>query len=126
MYLICDQNNLIHETCNYPAYVLKQTNGVIVLCEKENADWIYSNDTDSFYVVPKDYYQPETFYLVEVESAPEDINEKDYKYENGEFVVAPPVITNNDLLSRIENVENGLLDLMEGQVDTFELILGGM
>lgn len=38
-----------------------------------------------------------------------------------------PVVTNDVLLERIENVEEGILDIMEGQVDTFELLLtGGM
>lgn len=126
MFLILNSENIIVEYCKYSCYTIKQSNGIVTLSDQANADSIYSSDSDSFYPVVWTSYSEDIYHLIEVDSVPEDINDKKYKYENGEFVIAPPVITNNDLLSRIENVENGLLDLMEGQVDTFELILGGI
>lgn len=85
MFLIINSNNLIAEISHHPCYVRRQSNGVVILCDKENADAIYSNDTDSFYPIEKIGYLCESHSLVEVDSVPENVVGGYYYYHAGEF-----------------------------------------
>lgn len=85
MYLICDYKGVIAEICQYPAWVRKQTNGVVVLCDEKDADSIYSNDTDSFFPASKSAVSGNSYHLEEVEELPEGVTALDWQYVNGEF-----------------------------------------
>lgn len=85
MFLILTSANLIAEICTHPCYVRRQDNGVVILSDKENADAIYSNDSNKFYQLKSVNYLNETHTLVEVESVPENVVEGYYFYDAGEF-----------------------------------------
>lgn len=84
MYLILNSNSLICEIAQHPCYVRRQANGVVITCDKEHADAIYSNDTDSFYPVERVGYLWEKYHIGEVEEVPEHVT-AGYYYHAGEF-----------------------------------------
>ena len=68
MYLILNSQNLIAEICRHPSYVRRQHNGVVVLSDQDEADAIYSNDSDTFYPIERVGYLCDTHRLEEVET----------------------------------------------------------
>lgn len=54
MYLITNSAKRIVEICKHPCYVRRQSNGVVILSDQEHADAIYSNDSDTFRMIPRD------------------------------------------------------------------------
>lgn len=85
MYLILDSQNLIKEISRHPSYVRRQSNGVVILSEKEQADAIYSNDSDSFYPLERIGYLCDVHRLIEVENIPNEVAAGYYYYHAGEF-----------------------------------------
>lgn len=85
MFLILTSANLIAEICERPCFVRRQDNGVVILSDKENADAIYSNDSNRFYQLKSVNYLNDTHTLVEVESVPESVVAGYYFYDAGEF-----------------------------------------
>lgn len=85
MYLVINSMKLIAEICKHPSYVRKQPNGVVVLSDKENADAIYSNDSDTFWPTASTGYLCESHTLVEVDSVPAEVKAGYYFYHAGEF-----------------------------------------
>lgn len=85
MYLILNSAKLIVEVCRHPCYVVRQDNGVVILSDKEHADAIYSNDSDSFYPLERVGYLCDGHTLEEVESVPESVVAGFYYYHAGEF-----------------------------------------
>ena len=82
MYLILNAENKIIEICRHPSYVRRQKNGVAVLCDKEHADALYSNDSNSFY--PVDYFC-DRYRIEEVDTVPNHVVAKYYHYCAGVF-----------------------------------------
>lgn len=85
MYLITNSANLIVEICEHPCYVRRQTNGVVILSEKNTADAIYSNDSNTFWPTEKVGYLCDSHTLVEVENVPAEVAAGYYFYHAGEF-----------------------------------------
>lgn len=92
MYLILDSFNRIAEICEHPSYVRRQSNGVVVLSDKDHADAIYSNDSNTFWSMIPIGYLCDSHILVEVEAVPSDVIAGYYFYHAGEFYT-----TENDL-----------------------------
>lgn len=85
MYLILDSKNLIKEICGKPCYVRRQSNGVVILTERVNADAIYSSETDSFYPVERIGYLCDSHRLVEIENVPENVTAGYWYFDCGQF-----------------------------------------
>ena len=85
MYLIVDSTKRVVEVCEHPSYVRRQTNGVVILSDKEHADAIYSNDSNTFWAVSPIGYLCESHALIEVESVPAEVVPGFYYYHAGEF-----------------------------------------
>lgn len=86
MFLICDYRGTIAEICDRAIWIKHQKNGVDILCNENEANAVYSNDTDSFYPAGRPLVSANKYHIVEVESVPEEVTALDYKYVNGEFV----------------------------------------
>lgn len=85
MYLIVTSKNLIAEICSKPCYVRRQSNGVVILSDRDHADAIYSSDSDSFWPIEKIGYLCESHTFVEVDSVPAEVVPGYYYYSAGEF-----------------------------------------
>ncbi len=85
MYLILNSKNLIMEICKHPCYVVRQSNGVVILSDAKHADAIYSNDTDTFWQTKNIGYLCDSHRLVEVDEIPPEVVAKYYFYHAGEF-----------------------------------------
>lgn len=85
MYLIINSRKLIAEICQHPSYVRRQDNGVVILSDKEHADAIYSNDSDTFWPTAPFGYVSESHTLVEVDIVPSEVKAGYYFYHAGEF-----------------------------------------
>lgn len=85
MYLILNSQDLIAEVCVHPCYVRRQSNGIVILSSQEEADAIYSNDTDHFYTIAPDGYLSDGHRLEEVESVPAEVVAGYYFYQGGKF-----------------------------------------
>lgn len=85
MYLILNTKNLIKEISNNSYYVRRQSNGVVIIAMQENADAIYSNDTDTFYPIEKINYLSDGHQLIELENIPENVIAGYWYYNAGEF-----------------------------------------
>lgn len=85
MYLIVDSTKRVVEVCEHPSYVRRQANGVVILSDKEHADAIYSNDSNTFWAVAPIGYLCESHTLIEVESVPAEVVPGFYYYYAGEF-----------------------------------------
>lgn len=93
MYLIINSKNLITEIANHPCYVRRQDNGVVILSDKENADAIYSNDTDKYYPLEKIGYLSECYHLEETENIPNNVAAGFWFYHAGEFYTTEENLT---------------------------------
>lgn len=85
MYLILNSQKLIVEICKHPCYVVRQSNGVVVLSDAEHADAIYSNDTDTFWQTQAVGYLCDSHTMVEVEEVPKEVIAQYYFYHAGAF-----------------------------------------
>ena len=93
MYLIQDSRDRIVEICRHPCYVRRQSNGVVVLSPPEQADAIYSNDSDSFYPVEKIGYLCESHTLIEVAKVPPEVEAGYWFCHAGEFYTTEADLT---------------------------------
>lgn len=104
MYLIITSTKRIAGICTQARYVRRQSNGVVVLCESEQADAIYADDTNTFYPTARVGYLSESHSLVEVDAVPAGVVAGYYFYHAGEFYTtednlsALAAITDNDAL----------------------------
>lgn len=118
MYLIIDSKNLVAEISQHPCYVRRQSNGVVILSDKQHADAIYSDDSDTFYPLEKMGYLCENYHFIEVDSVPPEVVPGYYYYHAGEFYTTEKNLTalardkSPDIASIIfvSMAENGTLD----------------
>lgn len=89
MYIIINSKNVIAEICAHPCYVRTQKNGVTILSERDKADEIYSNDTDTYYPVKRMGGVLDAHRVIDVGEIPEDVK-PGYIYENGGFTPGTP------------------------------------
>lgn len=139
MYLIINSKKLIAEIAEHPSYVRQQTNGVIITCDKEHADAIYSNDSDAFYPIEKAGYLCESHTLIEVDSVPENVVAGYYFYHAGEFYIteenqialdkersAESLIEENEQLkTQVAELEEELTNAQLALCDVYEILAGG-
>lgn len=85
MYLILDSTGRIMDICNSPSYARRQKNGIVIRCNRDAADAIYSDRTDSFWPIERNGYLCDGHTLVEVESVPVEVVAGFYFYHAGEF-----------------------------------------
>ncbi len=113
MYLILNKQNIIAEISEHSVYVRHQDNGVDILSDKEHADIIYSNDTDT-------YYPCGEYTLINVEALPERVTEGYYYHGGKAYTNGNPLITliraktprqGELILMQTENIENALCDM---------------
>ena len=126
MFLLLDSTNRIADVTASARYVKRQENGVIVGCEKTEADAIYSSGTDRFYPLRPIDFVSEAYSLVWVEEIPEGVVPKFYHYYGGEFY-----ITDEDRAElqkptpeeTIAAVENQVTDLQLALCDFYESVV---
>ena len=104
MYLILDSTNRIAEICERPRYVRRQKNGVVVLCEQEKADAIYSDDSNTFWPLEPVGYLCEKHRLVAVDTVPAGVVAGYYFYHAGEFFTTEESLTALNTLSDTDNL----------------------
>ena len=85
MYLILNQTNRIADITAHASYVRRQKNGVTITCPKEEADAIYSLDSDRFYPLDGIGYNADSYSLTEAAEIPPDVVAGYYYYHNGQF-----------------------------------------
>ena len=124
MYLILDSKDRIVDICENFCYVRRQRNGVVVRCQKERADGIYSDHTDSFWPLEKVGYLCESHRLEEVDMVPEEVVIGYYFYHAGEFTT-----TEEDMAAlakvkepeeRTKSLESQVTDLQMALCDMYE------
>lgn len=93
MYLILDSTNRIAEICKEVRYVRRQTNGVVILSSPEEADALYSDDSDTFWPLEPLGYLCEKHRLVEVDTVPAGVVAGYYFYHAGEFYTTEANLT---------------------------------
>ena len=93
MYVILNSNKLIVEICKRPRYVRRQNNGIVILCTPEDADAIYSDDSDTFWPLKSVGYLCDEYTLVEVEEIPASVVAGYYFYHAGEFYTTQENLT---------------------------------
>lgn len=85
MYLILNHAERIVDISEEARYVKRQENGIVVGCEKADADAIYSANTDCFYPLEPTGYIGDGHVLVEVEAVPAEVTAGYYFYHSGDF-----------------------------------------
>ncbi len=132
MYLIINSENLIAEIAQHPSYVRRQDNGVVITCDKEHADAIYSNDTNTFYPTEKSGHLWESHTLVEVDSVPENVVAGYYFYHAGEFYTTEEkqaelekAKADEQLVEENARLEAELTNTQLALCDIYETLTGG-
>lgn len=85
MYLILNHAGRIVDISEEARYVRRQENGVVIGCGQEDADAIYSANTDTFYPLEPTGYIGDGHTLVTVNAVPAEVEAGYYFYHAGEF-----------------------------------------
>jgi hypothetical protein len=85
MYLIINQAKRVMDITSHAQYIKRQKNGVVINCSAEDADAIYSADSDCFFPLERTGYIGDGHSLVEVEIVPDNVEAGYYFYHAGEF-----------------------------------------
>lgn len=85
MYLILNRAERIVDISSEARFVRRQVNGVVIGCAREDADAIYSANTDCFYPLEPTGYIGDGHELVEVQEVPDEVKAGYYFYHAGEF-----------------------------------------
>ena len=85
MYLILSPTKRIVDISPQAQYVRRQRNKIVVGCAPENADAIYSANTDAFYPLDPTGYIGDGHTLAEVDAIPEAVEAGYYYYHANEF-----------------------------------------
>ena len=73
MYLITNSEHKIVDISNISRYVRRQPNGIVVLCDRADAEAIYSDDHNKYYPIDRVGYVADSHQLISVENVPENI-----------------------------------------------------
>lgn len=118
MYLIINSEYKILDVSNISRYVRRQPNGIIVLCGKDNAEAIYSDDHNTYYPIERVGYVVDSHQLVEVDSVPEGIVAGYYYYRDGEYYTSQRELNE---LARAQQADAGSLAFVilakDGKID---------
>lgn len=132
MYLILNHAERIVDISEEACYVRRQKNGVITRCAEEDADAIYSANTDCFYPLEPTGYIGNGHKLVVVESVPDEVMAGYYFYHSGEFYMTEGsekelqlAKENETLKEQVTILEDTLTDTQLALCDVYELLMGG-
>ena len=85
MYLILNSEYKVMDICEVAKYVRRQSNCIVVSCPQDDAEAIYSDDSNTFYPIERTGFVAEGHTLVQVDSVPDGVVAGYYYYRNGEF-----------------------------------------
>jgi len=85
MYLILNPAKRIMDITARAQYVRRQDNGVVINCAEEEADAIYSTNSDRFYPLEPTGYIGDGHTLAEVSEVPAEVEAGYYFFHAGEF-----------------------------------------
>ena len=123
MYLIVNSEYKIVDISNISRYVRRQPNGIIVLCDRADAEAIYSDDHNTYYPIERVGYVVDSHQLVEVDSVPEGIVAGYYYYRDGEYYTSQRELNE---LARAQQADAGSLAFVilakDGKIDDVTIV----
>lgn len=114
MYLILNSEYKVMDICEVAKYVRRQSNGIVVSCPQDDAEAIYSDDSNTFYPIERTGFVAEGHTLVQVDSVPDGVVAGYYYYRNGEFYTSDREL---DKLSKSPEKVKETVDAQGGIID---------
>ena len=102
------------DICEVAKYVRRQSNGIVVSCPQDDAEAIYSDDSNTFYPIERTGFVAEGHTLVQVDSVPDGVVAGYYYYRNGEFYTSDREL---DKLSKSPEKVKETVDAQGGIID---------
>ena len=118
MYLILNSEYKVMDICEVAKYVRRQSNGIVVSCPQDDAEAIYSDDSNAFYPIERAGFVADSHTLVQVDSVPDGVVAGYYYYKDGEFYTSEREL---EELARAQGADAGRLAFValakEGKFD---------
>lgn len=114
MYLILNSEYKVMDICEVAKYVRRQSNGIVVSCPQDDAEAIYSDNSNTFYPIERTGFVAEGHTLVQVDSVPDGVVAGYYYYRNGEFYTSDREL---DKLSKSPEKVKETVDAQGGIID---------
>lgn len=114
MYLILNSEYKVMDICEVAKYVRRQSNGIVVSCGQDDAEAIYSDDSNAFYPIERTGFVADGHTLVQVDSVPDEVVAGYYYYRNGEFYTSDREL---DKLSKSPEKVKETVDAQGGIID---------
>ena len=114
MYLILNSEYKVMDIGEVAKYVRRQSNGIVVSCPQDDAEAIYSDDSNTFYPIERTGFVAEGHTLVQVDSVPDGVVAGYYYYRNGEFYTSDREL---DKLSKSPEKVKETVDAQGGIID---------
>lgn len=114
MYLILNSEYKVMDICEVAKYVRRQSNGIVVSCPQDDAEAIYSDDSNTFYPIERTGFVADGHTLVQVDSVPDGVVAGYYYYRNGEFYTSDREL---DKLSKSPEKVKETVDAQGGIID---------
>lgn len=114
MYLILNSEYKVMDICEVAKYVRRQSNGIVVSCPQDDAEAIYSDDSNTFYPIERTGFVAEGHTLVQVDSVLDGVVAGYYYYRNGEFYTSDREL---DKLSKSPEKVKETVDAQGGIID---------
>ena len=122
MYLILNSEYKVMDICEVAKYVRRQSNGIVVSCPQDDAEAIYSDDSNTFYPIERTGFVADSHTLVQVDSVPDGVVAGYYYYKDGEFYTSEREL---EELARAQGADAGSLAFValakEGKFDDVTL-----
>ena len=122
MYLILNSEYKVMDICEAAKYVRRQSNGIVVSCPQDDAEAIYSDDSNAFYPIERTGFVADSHTLVQVDSVPDGVVAGYYYYKDGEFYTSEREL---EELARAQGADAGSLAFVtlakEGKFDDVTL-----
>lgn len=118
MYLILNSEYKVMDICEVAKYVRRQSNGIVVLCDRADAEAIYSDDHNKYYPIDRVGYVADSHQLISVENVPENIVASYYYYRDGQYYTSQ---TDLDNLAKSQRADVGRIAFVamaqDGKID---------
>ena len=118
MYLILNSEYKVMDICEVAKYVRRQSNGIVVSCPQDDAEAIYSDDSNTFYPIERTGFVADSHTLVQVDSVPEGIVAGYYYYRDGQYYTSQ---TDLDNLAKSQRADVGRIAFVamaqDGKID---------
>ena len=114
MYLILNSEYKVMDICEVAKYVRRQSNGIVVSRPQDDAEAIYSDDSNTFYPIERTGFVADGHTLVQVDSVPDGVVAGYYYYRNGEFYTSDREL---DKLSKSPEKVKETVDAQGGIID---------